>query len=407
MMSRAAIRMLAAGLAAIALGAGPAFAQQPADTQPTRAGTLVEAQKAKKAELQPYEGDRAEQIFEKWEERLLGLGAWHPFFDSAYAGGGFTVGAGYRKFLGDYNSFDMRASITPSGYKRIEAEFLAPRMFRRRGIFSAIGGWRVAPQVGFYGIGTAQTSADDRANYEFSQPYLTTTLQYRPGRSWFVLGGGLEFSQWTQTAGSGSYPSVEEVYTPSTLPGLGASPTYVHVTGLAALDSRTSPGYTRRGTYLGVEVHDFADGGDGYAFRQVNYEGIQHIPLLRETWVLSLRGRVQTTYTSDTDTVPFFMLPSLGGGSSLRGFASWRFRDRNALLLSADWRLMTNQFVDVALFLDSGKVTASTGDLDFTHLKKDYGLGFRLHGPAATPLRIEIARSNEGIQLVFSAQAAF
>src|SRR3954467_11682363 len=74
MISRAARRMLAAGVSALALGAGSAFAQQPADMQPTRASTLVEAQTAKAAALQPYEGDRAEQIFEKWEGRLLGLG---------------------------------------------------------------------------------------------------------------------------------------------------------------------------------------------------------------------------------------------------------------------------------------------------------------------------------------------
>lgn len=35
------------------------------------------------------------------------------------------------------------------------------------------------------------------------------------------------------------------------------------------------------------------------------------------------------------------MLPSVGGGSSLRGFASWRFRDRNSLLLQAEWRSAT------------------------------------------------------------------
>src|SRR3954471_6150614 len=81
MISRAATRMLTAAVAAIALGAGSAFAQQPAEAQPTRAGILIEAQKAKDADLQPWEGDKAEQIFEKWEARLLGLGAWHPFFE--------------------------------------------------------------------------------------------------------------------------------------------------------------------------------------------------------------------------------------------------------------------------------------------------------------------------------------
>ena len=40
-------------------------------------------------------------------------------------------------------------------------------------------------------------------------------------------------------------------------------------------------------------------------------------------------------------------------------------------------------------------------------MKKDYGLGFRLHGPLATPLRIEFAKSNEGLALVFSSKAAF
>ena len=91
------------------------------------------------------------------------------------------------------------------------------------------------------------------------------------------------------------------------------------------------------------------------------------------------------------------MLPALGGGSTLRGFASWRFRDRNSLLLQAEWRVLANRFLDMALFYDAGKVTARPKDISLDGLKSDYGLGFRFHGPAATPLRIELARSNEGL----------
>jgi outer membrane protein assembly factor BamA len=131
------------------------------------------------------------------------------------------------------------------------------------------------------------------------------------------------------------------------------------------------------------------------------------VPILRDAWVLSLRGRVQTTYDRDDQVIPFFMQPSLGGGSSLRGFTSWRFRDRHSLLLSAEWRVLVNRFIDTALFYDAGKVTAERSELDFTDLKDDYGIGFRLHGPMATPLRIELAKSNEGLALVFSAKAAF
>jgi hypothetical protein len=37
----------------------------------------------------------------------------------------------------------------------------------------------------------------------------------------------------------------------------------------------------------------------------------------------------------------------------------------------------------------------------------NYGIGARFHGPTRTPLRIELAKGNEGVQLVFSASAAF
>ena len=61
----------------------------------------------------------------------------------------------------------------------------------------------------------------------------------------------------------------------------------------------------------------------------------------------------------------------------------------------------------VALFYDAGKVTARRGDLNLDGLKDDYGLGFRFHGPAATLLRIELAKGNEGLAFVFSAKASF
>jgi hypothetical protein len=52
-------------------------------------------------------------------------------------------------------------------------------------------------------------------------------------------------------------------------------------------------------------------------------------------------------------------------------------------------------------------VTNRTSDLDLTGLKSDYGFGFRFHGPLSTPLRVELARSNEGLVIVFSAKAPF
>jgi hypothetical protein len=388
---------------------GGAAAVAAQDQEPTTRTEAIEQEKGKKStELKPYEPNRVEEWIDRTEDLMLsGRLHWHPFFQNAYSGGGFTLGAGYMRHVSPYNFVDVRGSITFSGYKRIEAEFVAPRLFNRRGRLSAIAGWREATQVGFFGLGTGPTSKDDRANYSFTQPYAGATLDFWPTRRLVMLQGGVDVSQWDQGPGSGSDPSVDEVYTPATLPGLGASPTYVHSHGTLALDSRHSPGYARRGSYLGVTVHDFSDTDSQFGFSQVDYEGIQHLPLRREAWVLSLRARVQTTFTKSDQEIPFFMLPSVGGGSSLRGFNSWRFRDRNSLLLQAEWRVMVNRFFETALFYDAGEVTARTGDLDFTGLKDDYGIGIRFHGPLATPLRIDFAKSNEGLHIVFAASAVF
>jgi hypothetical protein len=393
-------------LVLVAVGSTRAIAQT--GTAESRAELIAQQQTQKSAELHPYVPDRAERIVTTLEQKFLGGQIkWHPFFDSAYAGGGFTLGAGWATHVSSYDTIDFRGSITPSGYKRIEAEYVAPRLFRRRGRLSIIGGWREATQVGFYGFGTAETSSGARANYSFRQPYAAALLEVRPTRRLLVLTGGVELTTWEQREGSGSFPSVEETYTPATLPGLGASPTYLHTQGGIGLDWRDAAGYSTRGGYYGVTVHGYADRDDTYSFQEVDYDAIQHVPILRNTWVLSLRGRIQTTYTDNDNVVPFFMMPSVGGGSSLRGFASWRFRDLNSLLLSADWRVLVNRFLDVALFYDAGKVVADRSDLDFEGLKSDYGIGFRIHGLARTPLRIEFAKSNEGLVLVFAAHAAF
>ena len=108
----------------------------------------------------------------------------------------------------------MRGSYTFSNYKRIESEFIAPRLFDRRGRLSLLGGWREAPQVNFFGVGN-ETDQDGRTNYGFRQPYGEAVLEVRPTRGAFLLAGGAEISQWDQFPGEGDAPSVDDVYAPT------------------------------------------------------------------------------------------------------------------------------------------------------------------------------------------------
>ena len=385
--------------------AAPVVAQEPEPT--TREAAIEQAQAEKVKTLHPYVPGKGERLLNRAEEILTnGIPRWHPYFESAYYGGGFTLGAGYAHSVSPYNTIDVRGSYTILGYKRIEAEFTAPRLFKRRGSLTLLGGWREATQAAFYGVGM-DTSTDDRADFDFRQPYGSATMTVWPTRGLLMLRGGLELSRWSQRPAEGEFPSVETVYTPATLPGLGTKTTYLHSQGTVGLDSRTSPGYSRRGGFYGVTLHDYADRDEQFGFRQVDYEAIQNVPILREAWVISLRAVARTTHDKTGQQVPFFLLPYVGSGSTLRGFTSHRFRDQNGLVLQAEWRIMANRFLDTAVFYDTGKVAARRADLDLDGLKHDYGFGVRFHGPFSTPLRVEVARSTEGLRLIFATSPMF
>ena len=389
------------GTASTALGQTP-------EPEPQTRHTTIEGAAAEKAnDLYPYEVTTAEKVITRIENRFTNQTVrWHPYLENAYRGGGFAAGAGYLFHPGAYSTLDVRGSYSLSSYKLAEAEFNSSRLFDRRGELMLLGGWRDATEVAFHGVGM-NTSSGDRANYGFEQPFGSALLTIRPTRRLFMVRGGFEGSRWDLKSGKGTAPSVDEVYTPEMLPGLGTTTTYLHTQATVGLDSRPSSGYARRGFFYGVTGHDYTDRDDALGFRQVDYEVIQHIPILRDTWVVSLHGLAKTTRDKGEQATPFYLLPSLGGGSSLRGFSSFRFTDRNSLLLQAEWRIMGNRFFESALFYDAGKVAARTSDLDLNHLKSDYGFGVRFHAPRATVLRVDVARSSEGTRLVFAASPSF
>ena len=320
---------------AITCGVSPIVeAQAPEPT--TREAALQQEQAEKAKGLKPFVPNKIERLMDRFDNILAnGTTGWHVFLENAYAGGGFAIGPGYTHHFNGYNFVDVRGSYSIKEYKLAEAEFVAPRMFHRRARVTVLGGWREATEVGFYGLGT-NTPQDARANFSFEQPYVSTTFTIAPTRRYLVLGAGVEWSRWAQGPGRGSAPSVEDVYTPETLPGLGSDPTYRHSQGSVGFDWRTSRGYARRGGFYGVAVHDYNDRDDGFGFERVDYEAIQHVPILREAWVISLRGRVQTAFNKSGQQIPFFMLPYVGGGHTLRGYSSTRFRDTNGLLVQAE-----------------------------------------------------------------------
>ena len=215
------------------------------------------------------------------------------------------------------------------------------------------------------------------------------------------------YELWNTLEGEGGEPSIETIYTPQTAPGLGADPDYIHSQLGVGIDWRKSPGYTRNGGLYYATLHDYSNTNGGtYSFQRLDVDLIQHIPLLRENWVLVGRASGQTTL-NDNDLIPYFLLPALGSGSTLRAFKADRFRDRHSMVMSAEIRWIPGNAIDMAFFYDAGKVTSRRRDFSFKALKSDVGFGIRFHGLISTPLRVDVAVGNEGWKLVISGSAAF
>lgn len=376
----------------------------PAAAQETRA-ELIAARQAEKAKTAaPYKPSAFERIMAKLEENIASPpNGFYPEIGRIPQGGGFSAGVGYRHFFGPQAVFDLRGAYSIKNYQHYEAAVRTPWNGSGRLVMEARAGYLDAPQVGYFGIGMVGAG---RTNFTLKQRYGLGRVEFQP-TSWTRLNGEAGYDAYETGGGKGRHPSIETTYTASDAPGLFTDLSLTRLQGQAAIDWRTSPGYSRKGGFYGVTLENYSDSDDVFTFQKLNAEAIQHIPILRENWVLSFRGRMESI-VDDTDTVPFFLLPQLGSGRTLRGYQTGRFRDRHSLLTSAEIRWVPNRLaMDMAVFYDAGKVTRRREDLDLDDLKTDWGVGIRFHGPTMTVLRVEAARGDQGWRLVVSRSGAW
>ena len=383
-------------LAALSLAA-------PVAAQTSRTDGIAAQQAEKAADLKPRVAPKAERIFEWAKDEFIdepsGL---YPVLGSVYAGGGFALGAGYRRYYGDNTHWDAKVMQSIRNYRLIEVSTDSWNRAGGRLDLHARAGWRDANGVPFHGLGI--DSSDDAAGFGLTQTYVGGDVAVRPAAN-VHLRGGVTYEDYSIGSRSGSRVPIASRFTSATAPALGLDPRYLHTSASVGYDWRPSPGYARRGGLYEVRYHHYAGGPDD--FGRAEAELVQHLPMVRENYVLSLHALAETIVTDDA-VVPFYLLSSLGGSDTLRGYGSWRFRDRHAALTTAEFRWIPNRnSVDVALFYDAGMVAPDFGDLSMRRFKSNVGIGVRFHGPRSTPMRIEVAKGSEGLRLVFAGSAPF
>ena len=375
-----------------------------ASGQQSRAAEVGQQQAEKSKRLAPNTPTRAERALEWFEDHFTDPNTAYLTFGSIYPTGGFAPGVAVRRAFG-HARLNFGGAYSVRNYKLAHAALRFPELAGNKFELETHASWIDATQVPFYSVGN-ESREGDRVNYGLRSLDLGGSAAFKPVR-WFRIGAGIAARQLENREGVGRHPSIETLHSSSTAPALFTEPRYRHATAFTAIDWRESPGYTRRGGFYAVALDEFRDSDDNFTFRVAEADLRQYIPVLKEQWVIALRALVQTTDVDSGQMIPYYLLPSLGGANTLRGYGDFRFQDRHLLLFSAEYRWLPSRVVDMAIFVDTGKVTAERRDLDLDGLKTTYGIGIRFHGPTFTPLRADLARGDDGIRLHLTGNVTF
>lgn len=367
----------------------------PVMAQDTRAAEIAGQQAQKSRQLRPNTPTGLEKTLDRLETYLTDPNTIYFTFRSPYPSSGLAPGLAYRRAAGKAR-FNIGGSYSIRGYKLAHASLRFPNIAGNKFAVDTRARWTDATQVPFFGLGN-DTQKTDRVSYGLRMLDVGGTATFKPA-SWYRIGAGVALQRFEDRAGAGTLPSIGTAGAPAA-PGLFDEARYTQLTVFTAIDWRQSAGYTRRGGLYALSVSDFGDANDHFGFRRIDAEVQQFLPVLQEHWVLGFRALVQTTDADDGQMVPYYLLPALGGSQRHRGYSDFRFQDRHLMLLTGEYRWVPSQIIDMAIFVDAGKVARVRSDLDFTGLKTAYGVGLRFHGPRFTALRLDVARGKEGVRL--------
>ena len=395
---------------AVLIATSAAHAQQPPET---------EKPKELKVEVAPQEpgGRGFVEKAKRWAketqivERLGGdVDGWYPRLGGMTRGSGFAIGPGYRTHLFEERFFvNVSAGISTKGYKAGDVNVRWLQAFDERVELWTDVRYEDFSQEDFFGLGLESSEAA-RTSYDFDSAELLVRGVVRP-IAWARVGAGVGYMRPDIGPGTdAAFPSIEQLFTDVDAPGLLDQPDFLHATVFGEIDYRDVRGNPRSGGFHRVSFGIWDDVTlEEFDFKRFDMVLTQYVPLgAARRHVLT--GRLGTSYVNNEtgERVPFYFLAYVGGVDTIRSFREFRFKDENALWMTAEYRWIPITWVSVAAFADAGEVTPNWGDIDFRGMKRGYGFGVRVHSETQTFARLDFGTGGgEGWQIFLKLGPSF
>lgn len=391
------------GLALCLLTAAHARAQVQAAPSPVTRAEALEAERAAREQHLTVETHNLVErtlIFVEEKrvlERLNPPQGFYPLVGSIARGSGMGVGAGYRRRpLAGRLVFDTSAAVTFRAYTAVQFTASAPRLGGLPLELQAGTRWYDYTQEDFFGLGSDTRNAD---RVSFGLAGLDTFAQVMARRAgWFVMRGRAGVHRFDVKRGTDPrFPSLEARFTDTAAPGIDDAPSLAYGEAELGIDTRDEPGNTRGGGLYNVSVGLFRSrGGDDYDFNRIDVTALHVIPIFDKKRGIALHAVASRIDPAGNSRVPFFLMPTVGGADSLRGYREFRFRDAAAVTLNAEYRWEAFSGLDLALFVDAGDVGPTWRSLVGARLKSSWGMGFRFNTNRRVFLRVDVAGGREG-----------
>jgi outer membrane protein assembly factor BamA len=333
-----------------------------------------------------------------WKSFLASINSkaegWTPSLGSVVSGGGLAMGAHHRQMLADGRLFmDTEMMVSLKGYQAGTLDFTSQPL--ANGKVTIGGGLRFEslPQEDFFGYGP-DSSSTDHASYHRQGLDVQTWASFNP-KPWLQFRSSFGFVNTKVSDGQQSgIPSIEQAFSASRVEGMSRESDFLHAGLRATIDRRDSPRRTRRGAYYAVGLERFVGlGSRDSDFLRFDADVRGYVPVrgLSGEDSIAVRGQMAITDAAANGQIPFYFLPRLGGGGTLRGYETSRFIDQQALVFSAEYRWQVRRKLQIVGFVDAGQVAPDTRDFSFSKLQSSYGAGIRFKG-----FRVDYAVGREG-----------
>jgi outer membrane protein assembly factor BamA len=386
-----------------------------AESVESRREQIEAARTAKEGNLKPETPPKPQTTIERVQNsvaaRLLS-GQWNGFgvgFGQLVPGNGFAVGPEYRKsdLLGGKLALAIgaRGSSNLSYMGRLDLSL--PALFSDRVFLDFRTIHRDISEMPYYGPGP-DSRKTGRSDYRLED----TEVELRPGfRPFRHFRAGLIGSFLAVNVGPGHSTriiSTERQFGPNVAPGIDRQTNFWRGGGFVEYDWRNKIGNPSSGGRYSAQYVRFLDADLGrFSFLRLDLDASQYIPLFNRKRVIGLHGASSLTTTNASQTVPFYVQPTLGGPDTLRGFRPFRFYGDNSVMVNAEYRWEASPLLDVVAFADGGKVFNRWEQWNFHRLQSDVGFGLRVKTQFRVAFSVDVGFSHEGFQIWFRANSVF